>query len=213
MKYLAISAVLLVSTLAAPSARADDFEPFGYLTVGASRSAAVFDSTLDDAFTNWSVLAPGQPSAGHIGDTWGANAHAGYRFHKFLAAEVEYEWMKDFHMRVSGIDIGSLQTQVVTANLKVVAPFGAVEPYFLAGAGAIFTTQDKANNFDWDAGTGQFTMKFGAGIDWWLTKNMSLSLGCEVVTNSAKITGPPGTTGDGEGIDYVTGQFGFGFRF
>jgi opacity protein-like surface antigen len=212
MKYFAISAVLLVSTLAAPSVRADDdFKPFGYLTVGASRSAAVFDSTLDDAFTG--IFASGAQGSSHIGDTWGANAHAGYRFHKFLAAEVEYEWMKDFHMRVDGIDIGSMQTQVATANLKVVAPFGAFEPYFLAGAGMIFTTVDKAFALDYDVGNGQFTMKFGAGVDYWLTENMSLSLGAEVVTNSAKITGPPGTTGDGEGIDYVTGQFGFGFRF
>lgn len=210
MKYFAISAVLLMSTFAAPSVRADDFEPFGYLNIGASRSAAVFDETLDDAFTS-----PGAPASSHIGDTWGANAHAGYRFHKFLAAELEYEWLRQLNMRINGVDIGSLMTQVATANLKVVAPFGAVEPYFLVGVGAIFTSLDKTSSpfQDYDVRTPAFTMKFGAGIDWWLTKNFSLNLGAEVVTNSAKVTGPPGTTGDGEGVDYLAGQFGFGFRF
>jgi opacity protein-like surface antigen len=121
--------------------------------------------------------------------------------------------MKDFNMRINGVDIGSIQTQVVTANLKVVAPFGAFEPYFLAGAGAMFVTQDKDLALDWDVGNGQFTMKFGAGMDYWLTKNMSLSLGAEVVTNSVKVTFAGNPAGDGEGISYVAGQFGFGFRF
>jgi opacity protein-like surface antigen len=202
MKLFAISAVLLVSSLAAHVARADDeFKPYGYVTVGASRSDATFDGTLKDAFG----------VNGTVGDTWGANGHAGYRFHKYLAGEVEYEWMKDFQMRVNGVDIGKMQTQVATANLKVIAPFGAFEPYFLVGAGAIFTSVDKAFFANYDVANGVFTMKFGAGLDYWLTPNMSLSLGAEVVTNSAKITGITGN--GGEGIDYLTGQFGFGFKF
>lgn len=202
MKYFAISAVLLFSSLAAHVARADDkFEPYGYLTVGASRSDATFDGSLKDAFG----------VNGTVGDTWGANAHAGYRFHKFLAAEVEYEWMKDFQMRVGGVDIGKMQTQVATANLKVIAPYGAFQPYFLVGAGAIFTSVDKALFLNYDVANGVFTMKFGAGLDYWLSQNLSLSIGAEVVTNQAKITGPGG--GAGEGVDYLTGQFGFGYRF
>jgi hypothetical protein len=75
MKYFAISAVLLMSTLTAQVSRADDFEPFGYLTVGASRSAVLFEGTLDDSFDNFA--GPGIPASSHIGDSWGANAHAG----------------------------------------------------------------------------------------------------------------------------------------
>lgn len=203
MKYFAISAVLLVSALAAQVTRADDqFKPFGYVTIGASRSAALFDGTIQDAFT---------PLSGQIGDTWGANAHAGYRFHKYLAAEVEYEWMKNFQMRAGGVDIGKVQTQVATANLKVVAPYGDFEPYFLAGAGMIFTTVDKSFALNYDVDNGAFTARFGAGVDWWLSPNFSLSLGAEVVTNSVKVNGPFG--GAGEGIDYLAGQFGFGWKF
>ena len=204
MKYFAISAVLIVSTLTAHVARADDdkFDPYGYLTIGASRSAGLFDGTVGDAFS---------PLSGQVSGSWGANAHAGYRFNKYLAGEVEYEWNRDFGLRAGGVDIGKIQTQVATANLKVIAPFGAFQPYFLVGAGALFTTTDKSFNLQWDVANGVFTMKFGAGLDYWLTPNMSLSLGAEVVTNSAKITGITGN--GGEGIDYLTGQFGFGFKF
>ena len=203
MKYFAISAVLIVSTLAANAARADDkFEPYGYVTIGASRSAALFEDSLDDAFT---------PLKSHVSDSWGANAHAGYRFHKFLAGEVEYEWMQHFQFREAGINFGKIQTHVATANLKVIAPFGAFQPYFLVGAGAIFTQVNKAFPIRYDVATGVFTMKFGAGLDYWLSQNLSLSLGAEVVTNEAKITGTGGS--GGRGIDYLTGQFGFGYRF
>ncbi len=207
MKYFAISAVLLVSTLAAHVARADDdkFDPYGYVTIGASRSTGLFEGTLDDAFT---------PLSSEVSGSWGANAHAGYRFNKYLAGEVEYEWNRDFGFREAGIDLGKIQTQVATANLKVIAPFGAFQPYFLVGAGALFTTVDKAFNLQYDVANGVFTMKFGAGLDYWLTKNISSSLGAEVVVNNAKITGPGVAGGNGgEGIDYLAGQFGFGYRF
>jgi opacity protein-like surface antigen len=207
MKYFAISAVLIVSTLTAHVARADDdkFDPYGYLTIGASRSAGLFDGTVGDAFS---------PLSGQVSGSWGANAHAGYRFNKYLAGEVEYEWNRDFGLRAGGVDIGKIQTQVATANLKVIAPFGAFQPYFLVGAGALFTTTDKSFNLQWDVANGVFTMKFGAGLDYWVTKNLSLSLGAEVAVNNAKITGPGFAGGHGgEGIDYLAGQFGFGYRF
>lgn len=206
MKYFAISAVLLMTTLAAHTARADDFEPFGYLTVGASRSSSLFEGTLDDA-----LEGPGAPSNSHVGDSWGANVHAGYRFHKYLAAEVEYEWMKNFSIRNNGVKIADLMTQVATANLKVVAPYGAFEPYFLAGFGVMFTSLDKAAFSNGDVDNGAFAMKFGVGVDYWVTKNMSLSLGAEICPNSVNVTGPTGS--HGEGIDYLSGQFGVGFRF
>jgi opacity protein-like surface antigen len=209
MKYLALTAALLVASFSAQTARAadDKFDPYAYVGVGASRSVSFFDGTLGDAFSPISELAPS-----HVGETWGANARAGYRFHKFLALEAEYEWMKSFNMSVAGVDIGHMQTQVATANLKVIAPFGAFQPYVLAGAGMIFTTVDKAFALDYDVANGVLAGRFGAGIDYWVTQNLSLNLGGEVVVDGAKITGPPGLS-SGRGIDYFSAQFGLGYRF
>ena len=211
MKCLALSLVLLVSTLAAQVSRADDkFEPFGYLTVGGSYGRNLMDGTFDDAWGG--VFSANAHTT--IGDTWGANAHLGYRFNKFLAVEGEYEWMKDFHIRVDGVAIGKMQTQVATANLKVVAPYGMVEPWFSAGFGMIFTTVDKTVPVDWDVATGVFTTKFGAGVDFWLSKNFVLTTGATVVANAAKVTGPGFAGGrGGEGVNYMAAQLGFGWRF
>jgi len=211
MKFLALSAALLVASFSAQIARAADDDPYNrtgaYVGVGASRSVNFFDGTLDDAFSPLSSL-----KSSTVGDTWGANARAGYRFHKFLALEGEYEWMKSFNMSVAGVDIGHMQTQVATLNLKVIAPFGAFQPYVLAGAGIIFTTLDKSFALPFDVGNGQFASRFGAGLDYWVTPNLSLNLGGEVVVNNVKVTGPPGFS-SGRGVDYFSGQFGFGYRF
>lgn len=207
MKCLALSAVLLVSTLAAQVSRADDkFEPFGYLTVGGSYGRDLMDGTFDDAFSGVVHTT--------IADTWGANAHLGYRFNKFLALEAEYEWMKDFRIRLDGVSLGKMQTQVATVNLKVVAPYGMVEPWFSAGGGMIFTSVDKSFFSDWDVATGVFTTKFGAGVDFWLSKNFVLTTGATVVANSAKVTGPAAFGGSGgNGVNYMAAQVGFGWRF
>jgi len=204
MKYFAMSALLAVSTLAVSARAADDeFKPFGYVQVDASRAAQFINGALGDAFT---------PLHATVADTWGADAHAGYRFNKFLALEAEYEWMNDFNMRLAGLSIGQLQTQVATLNLKVVAPFGAVEPYFTAGFGALWTTISSKPGFvQYDVANGVFTGRFNAGIDWWLTQNLALNLGASFVVNNAKVTAPNGN--NGEGIDYLTGQFGFAYRF
>ncbi|MFI5314544.1 MAG: outer membrane beta-barrel protein [Myxococcota bacterium] len=217
MKVLAISATLLVAALSAQTARAGDDDPYnrpgGYMGVAASIGVGLFAGSVKDAFGS---------SDSSVGDSWGANARAGYRFNRFLAAEVEYEWMRDFSMNVENaptvpnssgsVNIGKVQEQTVTANLKVIAPYGAFQPYFLAGMGAIFPTVNKSDNINYNITNGAFAGRFGAGIDYWVTQNLSLNLGAEVVVSSAKVS-VPGVSGSGRGIDYLSGQFGFGYRF
>ena len=217
MKFLAISATLLVTAFAAHTVRAGDDDPYNrpgaYMGVDASRGVALFAGSVKDAFASSDAIAH---------DSWGANARGGYRFSKFLAAELEYEWMRDFGMTVEnaptvpnssgGVNIGKVQEQTVTANLKVIAPFGQFQPYFLAGMGAIFVTVNKSDNINYNITNGAFAGRFGAGLDYWVTQNLSLNLGAEVVVSSAKVS-VPGISGSGRGVDYLSGQFGFGYRF
>ncbi|HXZ85748.1 MAG TPA: porin family protein [Myxococcota bacterium] len=210
MRSLAISAALLAALCTANVARAGDDDPYnrpgGYLAVGASRSIEQITNTLSDAYS---------PLPAQVGDSWGANGRAGYRFNKFIATEVEYEWMKDFHMWVAHTDIGRLQIQTVTANLKVIAPYQAFQPYFLVGAGASFTTISSTTpGISPDIGNGTFSARFGAGLDYYLTKNISLNLGAEYVKGTAKVTAPGLLgLGSGRGLDYLSAQFGLGYRF
>jgi len=207
VKSLAIAAVFLVSTIAAQTVRADD-DPYarkgGYIGVGGTYGVGLFDGSIEDAV---------EPLSAQVSNSWGAHATAGYRFNKYLAAEAEYEWVKGFRTRTANVPLAEIQTQTATANLKVIAPYRQFEPYFLVGAGATFATVDKAMFNNLDITTGGFSMRFGAGLDYYLSPNFLLNVGTDVVVNSSKISsGIPGNHG-GHGLDYLAAQIGFGWRF
>jgi outer membrane protein W len=205
MKYLAIASLFLVSTFAAQTVRADDNDPYnrsgGYIGVGATYGLELMDGTLDDAF---------KPLNGSASNSWGAHATAGYRFSKWISTEVEYEWMNGFNTRAAGIAIASLEMQTATLNLKVTAPYRQFQPYFLVGAGATWVTMNKAFFNGLDTTSPSFSARFGAGLDYYFTPSFYLNLGTDVIVNSARVTVPGGK---GRGLDYLAGQFGFGYRF
>ena len=206
MKYLAITALFLVSTIAAQTVRADD-DPYnrsgGYIGVGGSYALPLSGNSFDDAF---------KPLNADVSRSWGAHATAGYRFNKWLATEVEYEWMKGFNTRAAGIAVADIQTQTATVNLKVTAPYGQWQPYFLVGGGATWASLDKDFFNNLDVTTPSFTARFGAGLDFYFTPNFYLNIGTDVLVNTAKINaGIPGQSG--RGLDHLAGQFGFGYRF
>jgi opacity protein-like surface antigen len=212
MRSLALTAAVLAALCTAHVARAADDDPYnrpgGYIGIGASRSVNFFDGAIGDAYH----LPPSSAE-----DTWGINARAGYRFNKFLATELEYEWMKNFRLRVQGFSIGRLQTQAATLNLRVVAPYGAWQPYALVGAGAIWTTLNSTTpGISPDLTTPSFAARFALGLDYYITKNLSLNLGGEFLFDTIAIEAPPelvGPNNKGRGHSYFSGQFGFGYRF
>ena len=138
MKYLRISLLVLVSTFAASVARADDADEYSkngvYIGVGASYGVPLFDNSLEQA----------QPGNAHVSNTWGANGRLGYRFHKFMAVEGEYEWLSHFGARMNGNGVGNAELQTYTANFKVIAPYVHFQPYVLVGFGATFASIDTA---------------------------------------------------------------------
>jgi len=82
-------------------------------------------------------------------DSWGFNARAGWRFWEYMAVELLYEYANDFgddFAFFSGDDrVGgdfTLQTNVLTANLKLIAPFGRFQPYLGGGAGFMQANSD-----------------------------------------------------------------------
>jgi opacity protein-like surface antigen len=82
-------------------------------------------------------------------NSWGFNFRFGYRFWEYMAVEGLYEYADDFGddfdflagtERVAGNY--SLQSNVFTANLKLIAPFGRFQPYLGGGAGFMQTNAD-----------------------------------------------------------------------
>src|SRR5215475_12584029 len=98
MKYLGISLLVLASLTAAGAARAADDDPYAkngfYFGVGASYGVPLFEPSLDNALNGAGIDE-------HVSNSWGTNGRLGYRFHKYLAAEVEHEWLAHYGMRLS----------------------------------------------------------------------------------------------------------------
>jgi opacity protein-like surface antigen len=206
MKYL-ISLFVLASVIAAGAARADDADEFSkngaYIGVGASYGVPLFSNSLEDAF----------PGHAHVSNTWGANGRLGYRFHKYMAVEGEYEWLNHFGARVGGASVGSAELQTYTANFKAIAPYGHFQPYVLAGFGVTFASLDRAAGTPIDFSHTSYSTRFGLGLDYYFTPNVALNLGSEFVVNTAKISNTIDGDGGSRGFDYFAAQGGLLFKF
>ena len=208
MKYLSL--LLLVSTIAAGAARADDRDEFSkngvYFGIGASYGVPLFEPTLDNAFNGLGLDEK-------VSNAWGLNSRLGYRFHKYLAAEVEYEWLQHFGMRVGGASLGSVRLQTITANLKAIAPYGHWQPYVLAGFGATLARYSESSGSPLNVAPTSYSTRFGLGVDYYLTENIALNLGSEFVVNTAKISNDINGDETSRGLDYFSAQGGLVFKF
>ena len=198
--------VLFVS-LALHAARADDPD-FGrsgpYIGVGASRTANLVEAFLD-----------GTPILENIdvSNSWGVNTRLGYRLTSWFSLEAEYEWLDRMNASLGGVNVGSLQMQSATANLRLIAPLGRFQPYFLLGAGAIFLNVDTPFN-TLQVDHSAFAGRVGLGLDVYLTENVLLNVGAEGLLSPAEVKLNTGSGSVSEnGIGTVTFQAGLGFRF
>ena len=211
MRFLGISLVVFASFVAAGIARAADDDPYAkngvYLGVGASYGVPLFGNSIEDAL----------PGNAHVSNAWGVNGRIGYRFHKFLAAEAEYEWLSHFGMRISDISgnhaLGNASLQTITANLKVIAPYRQFQPYVLVGFGPTFASVDTAPGSTLAHDHTSYSTRFGLGIDYYLSENVALNLGSEFVVNTAKISANNTSDGGSRGFDYYSAQGGLTFKF
>ena len=208
MKYLSL--LLLVSTIAAGAARADDRDEYSkngaYFGIGASYGVPLFEPSLDNAINGFGLDEK-------VSNAWGLNARAGYRFHKYLAGEVEYEWLQNFTMRVNGASVGSVRLQTITANLKAIAPYGHWQPYVLVGFGATLARYTEAPGSPLNVQPSSYSTRFGLGVDYYLTQNIALNLGSEFVVNTAKLSNDINGDESSRGLDYYSAQGGLTFKF
>jgi len=202
MKYTCVAAALLACLVTRAAAADEDFARSGaYIGVGASRSLNLLEAFLDDdpVLTNLQVS-----------DTWGVNARAGYRLTSWFALEGEYEWMGEYKVRFGGLDLGHINAQAATVNLRLIGPFGRFQPYLLLGAGALFIgTNDRFNALDVESPS--FAGRVGLGLDVFVTQHLYLNFGAEGVLSPAKVS--LGTIASTHGAGAVDIQAGLGWRF
>src|SRR5262249_21183990 len=157
-----------------------------YFGVGASYGVPLFEPSLDNALNGAGIDE-------HVSNSWGTNGRLGYRFHKYLAAEVEHEWLAHYGMRLSApgfkFGLGDVSTQPSTGNLKVIAPYQRWQPYALVGFGATLASYDKPSvGSPINIQHTSYSTRFGLGLDYYLTEAVALNFGSEFVVNTAKIT-------------------------
>jgi len=133
---------------------------------------------------------------------FGFDAWGGYRFNKWIATELQLEYLNGFDATI-GVDI---EGQAVTfgANLKLF-PLACVlndriQPFVMAGPGFTWVQLEagglKVDELD-------FSARFGGGIDFWVTDNVALQASSSYVL----------TTGDLDGTDYISLVAGIQYKF
>ena len=193
---------LLVSILVAASAsHADDWD-LGrggpYVGIGASRGFSFFDDAFRDELGTSTV---------HVDDAWGLNARAGYHFTSWFSTELEYEWQQRFKVETGTTPLAEITTHTIGANLRLVAPLGRVQPYFLIGIGGTFFDVSAPSFIKID--NAALCGRLGAGVDVYVTRNLLLNLGTEAVLSDADVS----TFGSTQAPGYIALQFGLGYRF
>jgi len=211
-RAVALGSLLAVCT--ALPASAGDFSRAGfYLGVGGSYTTDLYENEIEDA-----IAVPGVSV--DVESTPGVNARAGLRFLKFLAVELQYEWLDEYDIDVSFAGLGGtleVKQQTLTANLKIYPiPAWRLQPYILAGVGF------QRFELDGSVAGGLFIAseddtalagRAGAGLDIYLTEHIVIFGEASVVFTDLEIGLPAAIGSNVDNIFYVGGQAGLMWRF
>lgn len=182
-----IAATILLLSLALP-ASAQDFARNGFYAGG---------DLLGGHYTD-------EPSGVDVDTAFGFDLYAGFRVHPNFAFEGEFEMLPDADVEVSGFgDVADLQTWTLTANSKLFFVTGRVQPHLKFGMGIMNAELDADGGAGGDEDDTAFTVKFGGGLDYYLTGNVVLSAGLDYVI----------PTGDLDDLDYLSFGGGAQYRF
>jgi len=198
----------LVGLSAGSSALAQSYtDPGGYLVIGGISAFESFQNTQ------------GTP----IDDSLGFNIRGGYRFLPQLSAELELDFISGFDFEFDlpvapGRAALTIDGGTLTANAKAHLPLGRIQPFGLVGLGGMWarlrtthpvgTTCTPYYWYWYCTGTyaelgnnGAFVMKFGGGVDLYLSEDIALTLDAAYVMPFGKL----------EDLTYT--HFGWGARF
>ncbi len=191
---------------------AQDFNRSGfYVAAGASFTTDFWEDEVEDAISGSTV---------DVHTTSGANARIGYRFLRFLAVELQYEWLDRYDVDFSYSGLGgkiSAKQNTLTGNLKLYPPpLWRIQPYILAGVG--FQTYDLDGNLS----DGLFTInqndtalaaRAAVGLDVYLTEHIAIFGEFGGVFTDEAIDIPSAVGSDIDFIAYAAGQVGLMLRF
>ncbi len=197
-------ALVGLGVLVAPGlAIAQDYSrPGFYLGVGGSYQLYVLEKEIEEV-TNSKV---------NVDDSFGLNARAGYRFLSWRAAEVEYEWVPGFDVKILDKKALELKSSLITGNIRFILPTGRFQPYFKVGAGGYFASLEGSLGQGLKADQDGFAGRAGLGLDIYFTEHVAAYLGVDGVFTTQDISNVSSLK-TVSGLYYVSGQFGIQYRF
>ncbi len=166
-------------------------------------------------------------------DTFGVNGRGGYRCHPYISAELQYEWLSDFDGGITETtgfnpwpsaanDVPrnfefELESLVLTTNVKGHLLTGRFQPFVLAGLGFMrmeskahdVTSKDTLDAAGRKRAVGvrdtrvEVAMRFGGGLDIYLTENILVSAEGSYLIPTGKL----------DGMDYYMFGLGLQYRF
>jgi hypothetical protein len=174
-----------------------------YLGAGGTWAFQMFQNKVEDLTE--------QPV--ELGQTYGANAHMGYRVLSWLSTEVDYEFLNGFQAKVAGQDALLFKGHAVTGDLKFhFIPVGPVQPNFLIGFGGMkYSVRDELG-LGLKGGQWAFAARLGGGIDFYLTRHFLLNVEGSAVLTTNDITNPTSRESV-TGLYYFSTQFGLQYRW
>ena len=208
--WLALALLLAVPAAAQEEIASHRSGP--YLGVNAGAALPAFDGEYFFTPPAFQARVSEEPSLEFV-------ARAGWRLLPWLAIEAQYEWVDQWKIETKLATCAVASAQIATGNLRVFAPFEAVHPYLLGGAGAgrfksrvsqkqfdFFGNQcTKTSNVDFSEDEWEPAFRVGGGFDVYVTRGILFNLEVSSVYSDAKPFG--------EDFPFVSVSGGLGYRF
>lgn len=123
---------------------------------------------------------------------WGGEVRAGYRFHPHLAAELQGQYNGLYDVRGNTVGrplLGSVEVITSTANLKVFALRGPVQPYALGGVGMMWADTEDRVSTNLPLGDVEFAGRGGLGVDVYVSPMLALTAEGSYVAPTGNLSG------------------------
>ncbi len=156
-----------------------------YVGLGALYAVELFD----DAVANTGVRTD---------NSFGFHLNGGWRLHPNIALELRYDWLNEFDL-----DKGFIDAWMLSGNVKGYILTGCVQPYALVGMGYLAANGSAGNNPGAAHVGDDFALRFGAGLDAYVTEHIALGPEIAYVL----------PTGDAQDLDMFTISLGATYRF
>jgi opacity protein-like surface antigen len=212
---IASVATLLLILAAGPvsaeeAADGEDLPPgerFFYVTGGMAVGGYVeIKNDVEDDFEDQGVDVRVEPI-----ETIGIDLRAGYRLHRNIATEIEFQWLSKSAIEIEQRTLARIESILFTGNVKgyILTDHieevldGRFEPFLIAGVGIMHAKVKGDQGFDGTQKDEDFVARFGGGMDVYLIPRVGFSFDVTYVV----------TTGDVNRLDHVMLGLGVLYHF